>query len=254
MIGVAKIQIRDLSKEYVTRGRKVLAVTGINLEIDDGEFVVAVGLSGCGKTTLLNILAGFLAPTTGEVLVDGKPVSAEGLNRGVVFQEYALFPWRTALKNVEFGLEMAGVPAAERGRIASEYLRLVHLEGFMDLYPHNLSGGMKQRVAVARALAYDPEILLMDEPFGALDAETREQLQGLAVEVWQKTKKTVFYVTHNMSEAVYLADRLVVLNGQPGRITREIRVRLPRPRDPLGPEFIQIQREATEAIRARTPS
>ena len=251
---MAKIRIRDLSKEYVTRGRKVLAVTGINLEIDDGEFVVAVGLSGCGKTTLLNILAGFLPPTTGEVLVDGKPVSAEGLNRGVVFQEYALFPWRTALKNVEFGLEMAGVPAAERGRIAAEYLRLVHLEGFMDLYPHNLSGGMKQRVAVARALAYGPQILLMDEPFGALDAETREQLQGLAVEVWQKTKKTVFYVTHNMSEAVYVADRVVILSGQPGRITREIRVRIPRPRDPLSPEFIQIQREATEAIRAKAPA
>ncbi|MFQ5895687.1 MAG: ABC transporter ATP-binding protein [Nitrospinota bacterium] len=248
---VAKIEIRNLDKEYVMRDRVIPALVDVNLDIEEGEFLVSVGLSGCGKTTLLNVLAGFLTPTRGEVLLDGKPLTADGLNRGVVFQEYALFPWRTALKNVEFGLEMKGLPAAERTKIAEDYLRMVRLERFMHFYPHNLSGGMKQRVAVARALAYDPQILLMDEPFGALDAETREQLQALTVEVWQKTKKTIFYVTHNMSEAVYLADRIIIFNGQPGRLTRHIRVKLPRPRDPLAMEFIEIQREATNAIRAQ---
>lgn len=247
---VTKIQIKNLDKDYITKERRVPALRNINLDIEDGEFVCLVGLSGCGKTTLLNIVAGFLEPTKGEVLLDGKPIGGKGYNRGVVFQEFALFPWRTALRNVEFGLEMRNVPPKESRETAREFLRMVRLEKFENFFPHNLSGGMKQRVAVARALAYNPEILLMDEPFGSLDAETREELQAMTVDIWKKTKKTVLYVTHNMSEAVYLADRIVVLTRHPGTIKKEIRVDLPRLRDPLSMEFIKYQREATMAIRS----
>ncbi len=246
----AKVSIRNLTMDYMLKDRVVTALKAINLDIEDGEFLCVVGLSGCGKTTLLNILGGFFPHTEGEILLDGKPIDdAERMNRGVVFQEYALFPWRTALKNIEFGLEMKRMAPKEREETANKYIKLVHLENFAHLYPHNLSGGMKQRVAVARAYAYEPEFLLMDEPFGALDAQTRENLQEMTVEVWQKTKKTIFYVTHNLSEAVYLADRIIVLAGQPGKIHREIRVDLPRPRNTFDPRFIEITLEATEAVR-----
>ena len=246
----SKVSIQNLTMSYYLKDRVVTALKGINLEIADGEFLVVVGLSGCGKTTLLNILAGFLSPTDGEILLDGKPIAQAGLmNRGVVFQEYALFPWRTALQNVEFGLEMKGVARNKRREIALKYLDLVHLAKFTDIYPHHLSGGMKQRVAVARAYAYEPEFMLMDEPFGALDAQTRESLQALTVEVWQKTRKTIFYVTHNIGEAVYLADRIIVLTGQPGRIHREILVDLPRPRDAFDPRYIELQHDTTRAVR-----
>lgn len=246
----AKVSIRNLSMDYMLKDRVVTALEGINMEIQDGEFLCVVGLSGCGKTTLLNILGGFFKHTEGEILLDGKPLSdAERMNRGVVFQEYALFPWRTALKNVEFGLEMKGIPPKEREKTAQKYIELVHLEKFAHLYPHNLSGGMKQRVAVARAYAYEPDFLLMDEPFGALDAQTRENLQEMTIEVWQKTKKTIFYVTHNLSEAVFLADRIIVLAGQPGKIHKEIRINLPRPRDTFDPKFIDLEHETTEAVR-----
>lgn len=246
----AKVSIKNLTMDYMLKDQVVTALEGVNLEIMDGEFLCVVGLSGCGKTTLLNILGGFFKHTEGEILLDGKPLTdAERMNRGVVFQEYALFPWRTALKNVEFGLEMKGMDKKEREKIARKYIELVHLEKFSHLYPHNLSGGMQQRVAVARAYAYEPEFLLMDEPFGALDAQTRESLQEMTVEVWQKTKKTIFYVTHNLSEAVYLADRIIVLAGQPGKIHKEIRIDLPRPRDPFNPKVIDLEHETTEAVR-----
>lgn len=243
-----KIQIRNLRKIYTTSERQVHALEDINLNIGDGEFVCLVGLSGCGKTTLLNILSGFVEITSGSVLMDGHAIT-DNYDRGVVFQEYALFPWRTALRNIEYGLEIRKVPTAERQRIAREYLRLVRLDQFADLYPHNLSGGMRQRVAVARALAFNPQVLLMDEPFGALDAQTREELQELTVDVWQQTKKTVVYVTHNLSEAVYLGDRIVILIANPGRIKSIVRVNLPRPRDALSPEFIAIQRQVNELVR-----
>jgi NitT/TauT family transport system ATP-binding protein len=247
-----KVSIRNLTMRYRLKDRVVTALNGIDLEIADGEFLVVVGLSGCGKTTLLNVLAGFLAPTAGEILLDDKPIAQAGLmNRGVVFQEYALFPWRTARQNVEFGLEMKGVDRKMRRDIALKYLDLVHLTNFADVYPHHLSGGMKQRVAVARAYAYEPEFMLMDEPFGALDAQTRETLQALTVEVWQKTKRTIFYVTHNIGEAVYLADRISVLTGQPGRIHREIPITLPRPRDPFDPKYVELEHDATRAVRDR---
>ena len=245
---VAKIQIRNLKKIYDTPERQVHALEDINLEVQDGEFVCLVGLSGCGKTTLLNILSGFVEITSGDVWMDQKPIT-DTYDRGVVFQEYALFPWRTALKNVEYGLQIRKIPAAQREKIAREFLRLVRLEQFADFFPHNLSGGMRQRVAVARALAFDPQVLLMDEPFGALDAQTREELQELTVDIWQKTKKTVLYVTHNLSEAVYLGDRIVVLIANPGRIRTIVNVNLPRPRDALSPEFIAIQRHINELVR-----
>jgi NitT/TauT family transport system ATP-binding protein len=213
-----------------------------------------VGHSGCGKTTLLNILAGFLEPTSGSIVI-GESGVAGGDDIGVVFQEYALFPWRTAVGNVEFGLEMRDVPTKERQLKARQFLDLVHLGHVAHTYPHQLTGGMRQRVAVARALAYDPALLLMDEPFGALDAQTRERLQSLTEEIWQKTKKTVFYVTHNLSEAVYLASRIVVMRPHPGRIHEVIAVDLPRPRDPLSPEFVELQRYITELIKDdREPS
>jgi len=243
-----KIQIRNLRKVYNTPGRRVHALEGINLDIQDGEFLCFVGLSGCGKTTLLNILAGFVEITSGDILLDGKPINHD-YDKGVVFQEYALFPWLTARKNVEYGLKIRKVPEKEREEIAMRYLKLVRLEDFADFYPHNLSGGMRQRVAVARAMAYDPNILLMDEPFGALDAQTREDLQELTVDVWQKTKKTILYVTHNLSEAVYMGQRIVVFIPRPGRICEIIPVTLPRPRDALSREFIEIQRNINQLIR-----
>ena len=243
-----KIQIRNLRKIYETPERKVHALEDINLEIEDGEFICLVGLSGCGKTTLLNILAGFVEITAGSVWMDSKPID-HSYNKGVVFQEYALFPWRTALKNVEYGLEIRKVAAEERERIAREFLKIVRLEEFADFYPHNLSGGMRQRVAVARALAFDPQVLLMDEPFGALDAQTREELQDLTVDIWQKTKKTVIYVTHNLSEAVFMGNRIAVFIPRPGRIREVLRVNIPRPRDALSPEFIEIQRKVNQMIR-----
>ena len=243
-----KIQTRNLRKIYDTAERQVHALEDINLEIEDGEFICLVGLSGCGKTTLLNILAGFVEITAGDIMMDGKPIN-HNYNKGVVFQEYALFPWRTAIKNVEYGLEVRKVAAAERKRIAREFLKVVRLEDFADFYPHNLSGGMRQRVAVARAMAFDPEVLLMDEPFGALDAQTREELQELTVDVWQKTRKTVIYVTHNLSEAVYLGNRIVVFLPNPGKIREVVRVNLPRPREALAPEFVEIQRHIDRLIR-----
>jgi len=209
-----------------------------------------VGRSGCGKTTLLNIVAGFLTPTKGEIRIGGRAVTGRGLDRGIVFQDFAqLFPWRTARRNVEFGLEMKGVSRAERAEAAQRFLKLVNLEGFADAYPHELSGGMQQRVAIARALAYNPSVLLMDEPFAALDALTRDEMQGMLVNVWRETRKTVIYVTHNVAEAVYLADRIVVLTPHPGTIRAEIRIALTRPRDTLSVEFLEYQRQVVGHLR-----
>jgi NitT/TauT family transport system ATP-binding protein len=238
------IEIRDVSLIYDTPGGKVPGVKEVTLNIGASEFVCIVGPSGCGKSTLLNIIAGFLTPVAGEIRIDGKKVDGHGTDRGVVFQDFAqLFPWRTALGNVTFGLEMKGVPKDERERIAHEQLRLVKLDKFTRSYPHHLSGGMQQRVAIARALAYNPAVLLMDEPFAALDALTRDDMQRLLADVWRETRKTVIYVTHNVSEAVYLADRVIVMTPHPGTVKTEIRIPLPRPRDPLSVEFLDFQKE-----------
>ena len=238
------IRVANVSLEYDTPAGKVLAVDNASFGAERSEFVCLVGPSGCGKTTLLNMIAGFFAPTAGEIRVGGQAVNGQGQDRGIVFQDFAqLFPWRTALGNVAFGLEMKGVAKAERERIALEQLRLVKLEKFAGAYPHHLSGGMQQRVAIARALADHPGVLLMDEPFAARDAMTREEMQRLLADVWRETRKTVVYVTHNVAEAVYLADRVVVMTPHPGRVKATVAVRLPRPRDPLSVEFLEHQKE-----------
>ena len=233
------IEIRRVSYEYAANERAVTALRDVSFGVAESEFICVVGRSGCGKTTLLNILAGFLAPTEGDVLIGGRAVRGRGLDRGVVFQDFAqLFPWRTAQRNVEFGLEMKGVPRDERAKTAQRFLGLVNLESFAGAYPHELSGGMQQRAAIARALAYNPSVLLMDEPFAALDALTRDEMQRLLVDVWRETKKTIVYVTHNVAEAVYLADRIIVLTPHPGTVKAEVKVTLPRPRDPLSVPFV----------------
>jgi len=241
---MAEIEVCDVSLIYDTPAGRVPGVKDVSFSIAPAEFICIVGPSGCGKSTLLNMLAGFLAPAQGEIRIGGKPVTGHGMDRGVVFQDFAqLFPWRTALGNVTFGLEMKGVGKAERDTIAREQLRLVKLEKFVDAYPHHLSGGMQQRVAIARALAYNPSVLLMDEPFAALDALTRDDMQRLLADVWRATRKTVIYVTHNVAEAVYLADRVLVMTPHPGTLKTEIKVTLPRPRDPLSVEFLDYQKE-----------
>lgn len=244
------IELRHLTVKFSGARRDVLALDDVSLRVDPSEFICLIGPSGCGKTTLLNVVAGFVKPTTGTVTTGDEHSNKRRLTRGVVFQEYALFPWRTALRNVEFGLEMQGVPAAERRQRALQYLDLLGLAAFADTYPHTLSGGMKQRVAIARALAYDPGILLMDEPFGALDSFTRDELQKLLVEIWQRTRKTILYVTHNIVEAVYLAERVVVLTPHPGRVGSIVKIDLPRPRDPLTGVFVDVQRELTRCLNS----
>ncbi len=240
---MSHIVVRNVSLTYDTPAGAVHAVDNVSFEIGQSEFVCLVGPSGCGKSTMLNIIAGFLKPTGGEITIGGKAVEGQGTDRGVVFQDFAqLFPWRTALGNVTFGLEMKGVGKKEREEIALEQLRLVKLEKFANSYPHHLSGGMQQRVAIARALAYNPAVLLMDEPFAALDAMTRDDMQKLLADVWSTTKKTVVYVTHNVAEAVYLADRVMVMSPHPGRLKSVVPIGLARPRDPLSVDFLEGQK------------
>ena len=241
---MAHIEVKNVSLVYDTPAGKVQGVESVSFDIEQSEFLCLVGPSGCGKSTLLNIIAGFLAPTGGQIRIGGNAVTGHGMDRGVVFQDFAqLFPWRTALGNVAFGLEMKGVPKEEREEIARKQLKLVNLEKFVQSYPHHLSGGMQQRVAIARALAYNPAVLLMDEPFAALDALTRDDMQRLLADVWRETRKTVVYVTHNVAEAVYLADRVIVMTPHPGRVKTEIAIKLNRPRDPLSVEFLDYQKQ-----------
>jgi ABC-type nitrate/sulfonate/bicarbonate transport system ATPase subunit len=238
------IEVCDVSLIYDTPSGSVPGVDGVSFDMEQSEFLCLVGPSGCGKTTLLNIIAGFLQPTGGVIRIAGKAVAGQGMDRGIVFQDFAqLFPWRTALGNVAFGLEMKGMAKAAREDVAREQLRLVKLEKFAQSYPHHLSGGMQQRVAIARALAYNPSVLLMDEPFAALDALTRDDMQRLLADVWRETRKTVIYVTHNVAEAVYLADRVIVMTSHPGTVKAEVPIALARPRDPLSVEFLEYQKE-----------
>jgi NitT/TauT family transport system ATP-binding protein len=247
------IEISRVSYDYAAAEGTVAALRDVSFAVDASELLCLVGRSGCGKTTLLNLVAGFLRPGAGEIRIGGQVVSGKGVDRGVVFQDFAqLFPWRTAQRNVEFGLEMKGMAAAERAETARRFLRLVDLERFAGAYPHELSGGMQQRVAIARALAYNPSVLLMDEPFAALDALTRDDMQRLLVDVWRETRKTVLYVTHNVAEAVYLADRVIVLSPHPGTVKAELRIALPRPRDPLSLPFLECQRAIVGHLGART--
>lgn len=231
-----KIVVDNIRKVYDVRSQngqgneKFIAVDNFNLKVRKGEFITVVGPSGCGKSTFLDILAGLSKPTSGNVYIDGKLITGPALDRGIILQGYALFPWRTVEKNIEFGLEIKKIPKEERKKISEKFIDLVGLKGFENRYPHELSGGMKQRVAIARALAYDPEVLLMDEPFAAVDAQTRESLQEELLNIWEKTNKTIVFITHSIEEAVFLADRVVIMATNPGRIKEIINVKLPRPR------------------------
>lgn len=237
------VEVRNIRVEFETPAGPVVAVRDVSMSIAPSEFMCILGPSGCGKTTVMNCLAGFIAPTAGDILVDARPVSARGFDRGVVFQDLTqLFPWRTAQGNIEYGLEVRKMPTPQRHARAIELLKLVNLENFANTYPHELSGGMQQRVAIARALAYDPGILLMDEPFAALDAMTRDNLQRQLVEIWSTTKKTVVYITHNVSEAVFLGDKILIMGSQ-GTVNSILRNEIRRPRDPLSGEFVEMQRE-----------
>ncbi|HWR57069.1 MAG TPA: ABC transporter ATP-binding protein [Negativicutes bacterium] len=229
------ISIQNVRRVYnVSHGGKrkerFVAIEDFSLDVENGEFVTIVGPSGCGKSTLLNLIAGLSAPDAGEILIDGQRITGPALDRGFVMQSYALFPWRTVVQNIQFGLEIQKVNKKERDRIADEYLELIGLTGFGNRYPYELSGGMQQRVAIARALAYNPKILLMDEPFAAVDAQTRELLQEELLRIWEKTRKTIIFITHSIDEAVFLAQRVAVMSENPGRIKEVIKIDLPYPR------------------------
>ena len=235
-----RVRIDNVYKTFYSRGNETVALSGVSLDIHDNEFVSVVGPSGCGKSTLLNIIAGLIAPTEGKVYCDGREVTGTGTERGVVFQQYALFPWLTVKKNVMFALEMRGVKGKDAAAGAMKYLEMVDLVKFADHYPKELSGGMKQRVAIARAYAAEPEVLLMDEPFGALDAQTRTQLQTELLATWEREKKTCFFITHDVEEAIILAQRVVIMSARPGRIREIVEVNIPYPRTQetkLTPEF-----------------
>ncbi|PKL55091.1 MAG: nitrate ABC transporter ATP-binding protein [Methanomicrobiales archaeon HGW-Methanomicrobiales-6] len=243
------VTIRDLGKAFPKEDSTVTqALEGVNLEIGDTEFICLVGPSGCGKTTLLRIIAGLETATTGSVTVDGRAVIGPDPKRGMVFQEYSLFPWRRVIDNVAFGLEMKGIAKEERRRTADRYIEMVGLSQFRDAYPYELSGGMRQRVAIARALANDPDVLLMDEPFGALDAQTRNRMQKELLSLWEQTKKTIVFVTHSVDEAVYLANRIVVLSPRPGSVQEVIAIPWPHPRDRTSAEFAEVRRRVLRMI------
>ena len=243
------LQVRGVSKRFNTKRSDTLALSNISLDVAEGEFVAVVGPSGCGKSTLLNVVAGFEAPNEGEVLTSGTPIRGAGPDRVVVFQEAALFPWMNVRANIEFGLKLAGVAKQERRDRASEYLKLVGLEPFQRAFVHELSGGMKQRVQIARSLAVDPKILLMDEPFAALDAQTRDVLQEELQSIWQRTGKTILFITHNVREAVLLADRVIVMSPSPGRIKREITIGLEHPRSPDSHAVVDLSADIREELR-----
>jgi len=242
------VEIEALAKRYEVDGSDIVALAGIDIRIDEGEFVCLLGPSGCGKSTLLKIVAGLIRPSGGAIRIAGRPVTGPGPDRAVVFQDYALFPWMTVADNVEFGLEARGVAPARRHAVSAELLRAVGLADFAAKYPHHLSGGMKQRVSIARALAVEPVLLLMDEPFGALDAQTRYVMQQELLRIWRQYRKTVLFVTHSIEEALYLGDRVLVMTARPGRIKAEIRVASPRPRDIGGIDFAALRRQALDLL------
>jgi NitT/TauT family transport system ATP-binding protein len=252
----ASISVRNVAKGFhLNRRGHFVVLEDVSFEVAPGEFVALVGPSGCGKTTLLDLIGGLTQADRGQILVGGREIEGPGLDRGIVFQQYALFPWKTALGNIEFGLEAKGVGKRERRARAQQFLDLVGLGAFGDRYPHELSGGMKQRVAIARALSYEPDVLLMDEPFAALDAQTRETLQDELLRIWQRTGTTVVFITHSIDEAIYLGQRVLVMAAAPGRITHTLPVHVPRGdlSDDVRatPEFVRLRHEVWQLIRQR---
>jgi NitT/TauT family transport system ATP-binding protein len=243
---VAKVEASGVSMVYASRGKEISAVSELDLQIEEGEFVSLVGPSGCGKSTMLRIIDGLLPPSRGEIRIDGRPVTAPGRDRAMVFQDASLLPWFTVLRNAAYGLYCQGVPRKEATRRAQEILEVVGLAGFEEHYPHELSGGMQQRLNLARAFGVDPDVLLMDEPFAALDLQTRELMQAELLRVWEPAGKTVLFVTHAIQEAVYLSDRVVVMSARPGRIMADLRIEIERPRpfaDKRNPEFLEYEDE-----------
>ena len=239
-----KVHIDNVVKKFQGRNGEVVALNGVTMDIYENEFVCVVGPSGCGKSTLLNNIGGLDTPTSGKILVDGKEVDGPSPERGIVFQQYALFPWLTVEQNVEFGLKLQGMGKEERKETAHKYLKMVELEQFAKSYPKELSGGMKQRVAIARAYAVNPKVLLMDEPFGALDAQTRTQLQTELIETWEKEQKTCFFITHDVEEAIILAQRVVIMCARPGRVKEIVDIDIPHPRDQetkMSPRFLELK-------------
>ena len=245
---VPHIAIRAVHKVFQSGEQDVVALKNINLEVLQGEFVCLLGPSGCGKSTLLNAIAGFSLPSTGVIEISGVPVTVPGPDRGMVFQEYALFPWMTVEKNVAFGLEIKGMAKDAIRERVDNLLVMLHLQDFSKRYPKDLSGGMRQRVAIARVLALDSPIMLMDEPFGALDALTRRNLQDELLRIWTELKKTIIFVTHSIEESLYLADRTVLMTYRPGTIKRDLRIALPRPRDVASPEFNAMKKELSQLL------
>jgi len=248
---MSKVTIANVSKTYPGHGAKdapLLALSDVSFTVEDNEFCAILGHSGCGKTTLLTMVAGFETPSKGQVLVGDRVAGPPSWERSVIFQDYALFPWLTVRGNVAFGLEMKHVPREQRDSIVQRHIARVGLAGFEDRYPHQLSGGMRQRVSIARALAVDPLVLLMDEPFAALDAQTRGSMQREMVRIWAEDRKTVILVTHSIEEAIILADRIVVMSRRPGTVKADLRVDLPRPRREDDPRFLALKREIRELI------
>jgi len=246
------IDVRNMGVTFGTDDSEVIAVKDVSLQVQPGEFVSLIGPSGCGKSTLLSIVAGFVKPTRGEALLDGSKITRPGSDRGVVFQQYSLFPWLSVRKNVEFGLKMAGVDKSKRLTTARSLLDLAGLLSFENHYPDQLSGGMKQRIGIVRALATSPQVLLMDEPFGALDTQTRVVMQEILTNIWQQFRISVLFITHDIEESIFLSDRIYVMTARPGRIKAEIKVPLPRPRTPDmtdTPEFMNLVQELKGLIR-----
>ena len=247
-----KLHIHNVSKTYRSDGQEVLAINEIDLKIKNKEFATILGPSGCGKSTLLRIVAGLIKPTEGIVRLDGNVISRPGQDRGMVFQSYTLFPWLTVTENIRFGLEISGMVKAKQEQIAQEFVEKVGLKGFEKTYPRGLSGGMKQRVAIARALANNPAILLLDEPFGALDAQTRALMQELLTQIWEELHKTILFVTHDVEEAIFLSDRVFVMTARPGKIKAEIDISLERPRNyeiKATESFLNLKKQALALIR-----
>jgi len=247
---MALLEIKDVYKLFRSDGKQMEALHDINLSINENEFVCFIGPSGCGKTTLLRIVAGLEAPSSGAVYLDGTAIKGPGPERGMGFQEYSLFPWRNVLDNVAFGLELKGMPKDARFERSRQYLKMVGLDRFEERYPHELSGGMKQRVAIARALVNEPKALLMDEPFGALDAQTRNIMQSELLRIWEEDRKTVIFVTHSVDEAIYLADRIVIMTARPGRIKDIIKIDIPRPRARTCADVNQVRARILEDLRS----